>query len=62
VVKSQLEGLDFLVPICVITKVFHLCTSIDYINRNNLFYSNYMSQIFTLLSMGIFVTHFNGLY
>jgi hypothetical protein len=61
VVKAQVEGLSFSVPICVITEVCHLCTSVDYINRNTLFSSNYMLQIFVLLSMGIFVIHVNGL-
>jgi hypothetical protein len=61
VVKAQLEGLSFSVPICVVTEVCHLCTYVDYINRNTIFSSNYMSQIFTLLSMGIFVIHVNGL-
>jgi hypothetical protein len=61
VVKAQLEGLSFSVPICVVTKVCHLCTFADYINRNTLFSSNYMSQIFTLLSMGVFFIHVNGL-
>jgi hypothetical protein len=36
VVKAQLEGLNFWVPICVVTEVCHLCTSIDYININTL--------------------------
>jgi hypothetical protein len=61
VVKAQLEGLSFSVPICAVTKVCHLFTYVDYINRNTLFLSNYMLQIFTLLSMGIFVIHVNGL-
>jgi hypothetical protein len=61
VVKAQLEGLSFSVPICVVTEVCHLCTYVDYINRNTLFSSNYMSQIFVLLSMGVFVMHVNGL-
>jgi hypothetical protein len=61
VVKAWLEGLNFSVPICAITEACHLCTSADYINRNILFSSNYMSQIFVLLSMGVFVIHVNGL-
>jgi hypothetical protein len=61
VVKAQLEGLSFSAPICAVTKVCHLCNSIDYININALFSSNYMLQIFTLFYMGIFVIHFNGL-
>jgi hypothetical protein len=61
VVKAQLKGLSFLVSICVITKVCHICNFVDYINRNTLFSSNYMLQIFVLLSMGIFVIHVNGL-
>jgi hypothetical protein len=61
VVKDQLERLSFSVPICVVTKVCHLCTFFYYINRNTLFSSNYMSQIFVLLSMGIFVMHVNVL-
>jgi hypothetical protein len=60
-VKAQLEGLSFLVLICDVKKVCHLCTYVYYINRNTLFSSNYMLHIFTLLSMGIFVIHFNGL-
>jgi len=60
-VKSQVDGLSFLVMICVVTKVCHLCTYVDYINRNNIFLSNYMLQIFVLLSMGIFVIHVSGL-
>jgi hypothetical protein len=62
VVKTQLEGLSFSILICVVIEVCHLCTYVDYINRNTLFSSNYMSKIFTLLSMGIFVIHFNGLF
>ena len=61
VVEAQLKGLSFSVLICVVTKVCHLCTSADYINRNTLFLSNYLSQIFVLLSMGVFVLHVNGL-
>jgi hypothetical protein len=61
VVKAQVEGLSFSVLICVVTEFCHLCTSVDYINRNTLFSSNYMLQIFVLLSMGIFVIHVNGL-
>jgi hypothetical protein len=61
VVKVQVEGLSFLVPICVVTKSCHLCTFVDYINRNTLFSSNYISQIFVLLSMGIFVMYVYGL-
>jgi hypothetical protein len=61
VVKAQLEGLSFLVPICVIIEVCHLCTYVDYINRNTLLSSNYMLQIFTFISMGVFVIHVNGL-
>jgi hypothetical protein len=61
VVKAQLEGLSFSVPICAITKVCHLCTSADYININTLLSSNYMSKIFVLLSMIVFVLHVNGL-
>ena len=59
--KAQVEGLSFSVSICVVTEVYHLCTSVDYINRNTPFSSNYMSQIFVLLSMGIFVMHVDGL-
>jgi hypothetical protein len=44
VVKAQLEGLSFSVPICVVTEVCHLCTYVDYINRNTLFSSNYMCK------------------
>ena len=51
VVKAQLEGLSFSVMICVIEKVCHLCTYVDYINRNIIFSSNYMLQIFVLVSM-----------
>jgi hypothetical protein len=40
VVEAQLEGLSFLVPICVVTEVCHLCTFADYFNRNTLFSSN----------------------
>jgi hypothetical protein len=40
VVEAQLEGLNFLVAICVVKEVFHLHTSIDYFNRNVLFSSN----------------------
>jgi hypothetical protein len=40
VVEAQLEGLSFLVLICAITEVCHLCTYVDYINRNTLFSSN----------------------
>jgi hypothetical protein len=61
VVKAQVEGLSFSVPICVNIEVCHLCTSVDYINRNNIFSSNYMSQIFVLLFMGIFFIHVCGL-
>jgi hypothetical protein len=61
VVKAQVEGLGFLVLICVVTKVCNLCTSANYINRNTLFSSNYMFQIVVLLSMGIFVIHVSGL-
>jgi hypothetical protein len=61
VVKAQLEGLSFSVPICVITKKIQLCTSVDYINRNTLFSSNYTLQIFVLLFVGVFVMHVNGL-
>jgi hypothetical protein len=61
VVKAQLEGLSFLVLICAITTVCHLCTSVDYININTLLSSNYMSKIFVLLSMIVFVFHVNGL-
>jgi hypothetical protein len=62
VVKAQLEGLSFSILISMVTKVFRLCTSIDYINRNTIFSSNYMLQIFTLLSMIRLVIHFNGLF
>ena len=41
VVEAQLEGLSFSVPICVVTKKFHLCNFVDYINRNTLFSSNW---------------------
>jgi hypothetical protein len=61
VVKAQLEGLSFSILICVVTKVCHLCTSIDYINRNTLFLSNYILQIFVSLSMGVFVMYVNVL-
>jgi hypothetical protein len=40
VVEAQLEGLSFSVMICVVTKVCHLYTSVDYFNRNTLFSSN----------------------
>jgi hypothetical protein len=40
VVEAHLEGLSFLVPICVLTKVCHLYTSVDYFNRNIFFLSN----------------------
>jgi hypothetical protein len=43
VVKAQMEGLSFLVTICVVIEFCHLCTSVDYINRNTIFSSNYMS-------------------
>jgi hypothetical protein len=39
-VEAQLEGLCFLVLICVVTEVCHLYTFVDYFNRNNLFSSN----------------------
>jgi len=46
VVEAQLEGLGFLVLICVVTEVFHLCTYVDYFNRNTLFSSNsYLENI-----------------
>jgi hypothetical protein len=61
VVKAQLEGLGFSVLICVVTEFCHTCTFLDYINKNTLFSSNYMSQMFVLLSMGIFVMYVNGL-
>jgi hypothetical protein len=61
VVKAQVEGLSFSVMICVDTEVCHLCTYVDYINGNTLFSSNYMLQIFVLLSMDIFVIHVSGL-
>jgi hypothetical protein len=61
VVKAQLEGLSFSIPICATTNVFHICTYVDYINRNTLFSSNCMWQIFTLISMGIFIIYVNGL-
>jgi hypothetical protein len=61
VVKAQVEGLSFSVPSSVATESCHLCTSVDYINRNTLFSSNYMLQIFVLFSMGKFVIHVNGL-
>ena len=61
-VKAQLEVLSLPVPICVITKVCHLCTFVHYINRNTLFSSNYISHILVLLSMGIFVMYVNGLF
>jgi hypothetical protein len=40
VVEAKLEGISFSVPICVVTKFCHLCTFVDYINRNTLFSSN----------------------
>jgi hypothetical protein len=40
VVEAQLEGLSFLVPMCAIKEAFHLYTSADYFNRNNIFLSN----------------------
>jgi hypothetical protein len=61
VVKAQVEGLSFSVPSSATTGSCHLCTSVDYINRNTLFSSNYMLQIFVLFSMGKFVIHVNGL-
>jgi hypothetical protein len=39
VVEAQLEGISFSIQIRVVTKVFHLCTSVDYLNRNTLFLS-----------------------
>jgi hypothetical protein len=39
VVEAQLEGLSFSVPMCTGTKVCHICTSVDYLNRNTLFSS-----------------------
>jgi hypothetical protein len=61
VVKAQVEGLIFSVLICASSEVCHLCTFVDYINRDTLFSSNYMLQIFMLFSMGRFVIHVNGL-
>ena len=60
-VNAQLEGFSFSVSICVIIEVFHLCASTNYTNRNIIFLSNYMLQIFVSLSMGVFVIHVNGL-
>jgi hypothetical protein len=60
-VKAHVEGLSFPVLICVYTKFCHVCTFVGYINRNTLFSSNYMLQIFVLLSMGIFFIHVSGL-
>jgi hypothetical protein len=40
VVEAQLEGLSFSVPICVVTEVCHLYTSVDYVDRNTIFSSN----------------------
>jgi hypothetical protein len=60
-VKATREGLSLSVSLCDVTKVCHLCTFVDYININTLFSSNYMSQIFVLLSMGVFVMHVNVL-
>jgi len=46
VVEAQLEGLSFLVLLCVISEVCHLCSSVDYINRNTLFSSiRYIANI-----------------
>jgi hypothetical protein len=61
VVKAQVEGLSFSVPTSVDTEGCHLCTSVDYINRNTLFSSNYMLQMFVLFSMGKFAIHVDGL-
>jgi hypothetical protein len=40
VVEAQLEGLSFLVSICVGTKLCHIYAYADYFNRNMLFSSN----------------------
>jgi hypothetical protein len=40
VVEFQLEGISFLILICVVIEVCHLYTSVDYFNRNTLFSSN----------------------
>ena len=60
-VKAQVEGLSFSVLKSVNTKGRHLCIYVDYINRNTLFSSNYMLQMFILFSMVKFVMHVNGL-
>jgi hypothetical protein len=61
VVKAEVEGLGFSIPSSVDIEGCHLYTSIDYINRNILFSSNYMLQVSILFSMGKFVVHVYGL-
>jgi hypothetical protein len=60
VVKAQVEGLSFSVSTSADTKGCHLCI-VDYINRNTLFSSKYMLQMFVLFSMGKFVVHVDGI-
>ena len=55
VVEAQLEGLGFLVMVCVVTEVCHLCTYVDYINRNTFFSSNwYLENIWITFHVIIF--------
>ena len=60
-VKAQVEGLSFSIPTSADTVGCHPCTSIDYINRNTLFSSNYMLQMIVLFSMCKFAIHVDGL-
>jgi hypothetical protein len=61
VVKARVEGLSFLVLMSSDTGGCHLCTPINYMNRNTIFSSNYMLQMFILFSMGKFAIHVNEL-
>jgi hypothetical protein len=62
VVEARLEGFSFSVPICVVTEVCHLCTYVDYFNRNTIFSFQLIScKYLNYYSMGIFVMYVNGL-
>ena len=60
-VEAQLEGLSFLVPICVVTEVFTYVLML--ITLIEILFSHPIDilQIFLILSMGIFVMYVNGL-